>query len=78
MSNVAIKFDVLVKIDRSGHGKAFLVCRSTGHRIGSFPMSPVRFPTPVDMAAKALAWAHSRSNVPAAQVSSDVQVELAS
>lgn len=72
-----IKFDVLITIDRSGHGKAFLVCRSTGRRTGGFPMSPVRFPTPVDMAEKALAWAHSRANVPAAQVSHDVRVDLA-
>jgi len=70
-----IKFDVLITIDRSGHGKAFLVCRSTGRRTGGFPMSPVRFPTPVDMAEKALAWAHSRANVPAAQVSHDVRVD---
>lgn len=76
MSNT--KFSVLVKIDRSGHGKAFLVCKATGHRIGSFPMSPVRFPTTVDMVAKATAWATSRSNVPAADVDvSAVEVEMA-
>jgi len=72
------KFSVLVKIDRSGHGKAFLVCKATGHRIGSFPMSPARFPTPVDMVAKATAWATSRSNVPAADVDvSAVEVQVA-
>lgn len=72
-----IKYNILVQVDRSGYGKVILVCAATGHRTLGLPMSPTRFPTHVDMAAKAVEWATTRRNIDPATVCRDVTFKIA-